>query len=1243
MADTLPPEPPDGDGTDTTYGSIEPIEIQEEMERSFLDYAMSVIVSRALPDARDGLKPVHRRILYDMHVQGYRPDRPYVKCAKVTGDTMSRFHPHGNQTIYDALARMAQPFSLREPLIDFHGNYGSPDFPPAAERYCVIGGIRVRLADGSTRRIEDLAGQPLAPNSECDLDLKVAGRSGEPVLATKLFHSGTHPTFRLRTREGYELTGTSNHPVLCLEAPLGVPMLLWRMLGEIEPGTKVAIARSPVDPVAEPTDSERQIGVLLGGWVSEGFANHKRAGFNNTDESYFTAVLDAFDALVGGPRYVYTRTLPSGKSLWELDVQRLDHVRASVLAELCGLRSAEKCVPEVVLSGTPGLRRAFLQALYEGDGSIGLDVRHSLRIHYSTRSERLARELHELLLEFGIASVIGHRPRGEIKVMINGRRNCRLFANRIGFFGAKQRLLVDRLAVIPETSRALSRDHIPFLADYVRAEAPRGGREWLSKHNIDRVDRWERDGDLIMDKIGSPELRNVVRPLVDAGYFYATVESVDRADPQPVFSIRVDSQDHAFLAGGFVNHNTECRLSQLSMRMLEGIDEQTVDMGRNYTNEEDEPTVLPARFPNLLVNGSQGIAVGMATNIPPHNLGEVIDAVFHLIDHPEATPDELMQFVKGPDFPTGAYILGRAGIMDAYRTGRGSIKMRAKAEVDEGRSGTQIVVSALPYQASPKSILEKIAELVNSRELEGIRSLDDLSAGDTTRLVIGLKRDANPNVVLNNLYKHTALQTSFGVNMVALVDGVPRTLNLAQALHAYIDHQVDVIRRRSEFRLKKARDRAHIVEGLLKALDMIDAIIALIRASDDRAAARVGLMAAPFEFTEVQANHILDMTLSRLTRLGRSELEEELAKLRETIAELEAILADEGMLREVIKTELGQIRQDFATPRRAEITFEEGDMSVEDLISDEELVVTMSRAGYIKAVPTATFRTQGRGGRGVRSANLREEDLVSHLIHTTAHSYLLCFSNLGRVYRLRTYEVPVKERTARGTAIVNLLPLVPGEHIQALIDTRDFPSDRYLFFATKQGQVKKTNFAEYDKSRREGFIAINLREGDELIGVIRTSGDDDIFMVSRLGMTIRFNENDVRPMGRDAAGVRGMHLRSGDEVVSVDPARDDASILMVTDAGFGKRTQLQHFNRQGRGGLGVRGIKITAQRGKVVAAFMVGLEDDILVISSAGVMVRMPVREISSQGRDATGVRVATLDRGQVVASVAPVLAEETG
>jgi DNA gyrase subunit A len=628
----------------------------------------------------------------------------------------------------------------------------------------------------------------------------------------------------------------------------------------------------------------------------------------------------------------------------------------------------------------------------------------------------------------------------------------------------------------------------------------------------------------------------------------------------------------------------------------------------------------------------------MATNIPPHNLGEVIDATIHLIDHPDATPDDLMKLVKGPDFPTGALILGRAGIMDAYRTGRGSIRMRARAEIVEGKTTDEIVVTELPYQSSPASIESKIEELVVSRTIEGIRDIKNLSSGVDTKIVIYLKRDAPANVILNNLYKHTPLQTSFGVNMVALVDGVPRTLNLVQMLQAYVDHQVDVITRRSEFRLRKARDRAHIVEGLLKALDMIDAIITLIRASEDRGAAREGLMAEAFGFSEVQANHILDMQLVSLTRLSGQKLHDEMEDLRQTIAELESILNDPAKLRTVIKDELAEIKSKFAEPRRAEITFDPGDMDIEDLIEDEELVVTMSQAGYVKAMSADTFRTQGRGGRGVQGTKLKDNDYVNHILTTTAHAYLLFFSNKGRVYRLKAHEIPMKERTARGTAIVNLLPLASDERIQAIIDTRTYETGRYLFFATKQGQVKKTLMSEYDSSRRDGLIAINLKDGDELVKVIQTSGDDEIFMVSRSGMTIRFSEADVRPMGRGTAGVRGMKVKSGDEVVSCDLARDDTAILIVTDQGYGKRTQLDKFNVQGRGGQGVRGIRLTARKGHVVAAFMVGLDDEVILISSGGVTIRTEVRSISSQGRDATGVRVMNLDDGQTLAAAALVL-----
>jgi DNA gyrase subunit A len=813
------------DEPQTLGGNIEPIEIQEEMERSFLDYAMSVITSRALPDARDGLKPVQRRILYGMYAEGMRPDRPHRKCANAVGEVMGKYHPHGDQSIYDALARMAQDFSLRYPLIDGHGNFGSPNDRPAAARY------------------------------------------------------------------------------------------------------------------------------------------------------------------------------------------------------------------------------------------------------------------------------------------------------------------------------------------------------------------------------------------------------------------------------------TEARLSALAMELLGEIDEDTVDFGDTYDGRNREPLVVPARFPNLLVNGGGGIAVGMATNIPPHNLTEVINATLHLIDNPEATVEDLMHYVTGPDFPTGAMILGRAGIAECYRTGRGSIRMRATAEIEEdAKGGQRILVSELPFQTSVETIGAKVHDLVNERRIEGIRNITDLSAGDTVGLVIDLKRDANAQVVLNQLYKHTPMQTNFAANMVSLVDGVPRLLNLRQALEVYVGHQVEVITRRSQYRLNKARDRAHILEGLLKALDMIDAIITLIRGSESADAARQALQLAPYEFSETQATHILDMALRRLAALERQKLRDEYDELAQTIAELEAILADETKLRGVIKDELTAIRDKYGDERRTVIATDPGDLADLDLIEDEELVLTLTHRGYVKTSSVDQFRTQARGGKGVRGGNLREEDYVEHLLSTTAHSYLLFFSNRGRVYRLRAHEIPMKDRTARGTALVNLVALQGDEHIQAIIDTRTYEDGVYLFFATRNGIVKKTRMSEYDSSLRSGLIAINLNDGDELVRVIQTTGSDDIFMVSQNGMTIRFSEDDVRAMGRATAGVRGMRLKStNDGVVSCDLARDDAVLLFVSSSGHGKRTPVAAFNRQGRGGQGVRGMRVTEARGTVVAAFTVDSGNEVLVFSSAGNIVRMGVDEISEQGRDATGVRVARLDEGDTVVAVAPVLDSDQG
>ena len=694
---------------------------------------------------------------------------------------------------------------------------------------------------------------------------------------------------------------------------------------------------------------------------------------------------------------------------------------------------------------------------------------------------------------------------------------------------------------------------------------------------------------------------------------------------------------------------TECRLSKLSMELLRDIQEETVDFGPNYDGESLEPTVLPARFPNLLVNGSTGIAVGMATNIPPHNLNEVCDAVIHVLENPEIAEDKdemlkaCMKFVKAPDFPTGALIVGKQGIEDAFKTGRGSIKMRAVCEVEEGPKGNpRIVVTELPYQVNKARLAEKIADLVNAKDkkLEGIADLRDESNRQGMRFIIDLKKNAVPQVVLNQLYKRTQLQDNFGVNMLALVDGVPRTLNLGEVIEAYITHQIEVVVRRTRYRLRKAEERSHILEGLIIALDHIDEIVALIRAAADTEEARGGLMAR-YGLSEVQAQHILDMPLRRLTALEQDKIRAEHEELQKTIADLKDILGDPVRVRRIIAEELREVKAKFGDDRRSRVVPDEGEFDIEDLIADEDLVVSVSRDGYIKSVPLDTYKKQGRGGRGVKGAALKEGDIVEHLIKTTAHAYLLLFSTNGRVYRLKAHEIPKRDRTARGTAVVNVVQMRPEDKVAAVIDTRDYETYRYLLIATKRGMVKKTAFREYDSSRREGIIALNLKEGDEVVRVVPTSGKDDVLLVTRKGKAIRFKEEHVRPMGRTATGVIGQRLDDDDEVVACDVISAGEELLVVTEFGYGKRTKLSEFPRKGRGGKGVIAAKLTKPRGQLVGAVVVDPDNEVFLISDNGTVIRMGLKTISRQGRPATGVRVMDLSGGAKVSAIAPVVGDE--
>jgi DNA gyrase subunit A len=1389
------------------------VELETEMRKAYLDYAMTVIVARALPDVRDGLKPVQRRILWTMHEMGLRSDRPFRKSAAIVGDVMGKYHPHGDVPIYDALARFAQDFTMRYPPIQGQGNFGcfagdmkvelvngeqrtfvelvemvhrgvraeiftvdahrnvrikplraprlvrrndpvvkvtlvsgaeivcTPDHrfmlrdgtyreastlkpkdqlmpfartaiperlhrtgafpipaslsqivasvapagradvydltvdvtqnfalaagvfvhnsidddPPAHMRYCVTGDTLVRARSATVPIAHIVANAP--PESDSELDLEVIDRRGDPVHASKFFHSGTHPTLRVRTREGYELTGTKNHPVLTLQPVAGVPMLVWTLLEELTPGDRVALLRHPASPRNEVlTAREHALATLAGGMVSEGWPSAGRAGSDDPDQDDFEALTAAYDDIGGGPRDAYSRTIRSSRQLHELDVRNMAALKASPLAEMIGLRSAAKRVPALVWAASPAFKAAFLRALFEGDGSSSLlkpAGGFAIQISYSTRSQRLASEVQQLLLELGVVSKQCQHDDGEIELVITDRRDARKFASEIGFHGAKQAKLESELAQIPLASSAMSADAVPFITRYIRGErmARWADREWLESHNIDRIERWERDREEILAHLTNDEVRRVIEPLVDGRYYYATVAAVEDAGTQPVYSIRVDSDDHSFVTNGFVSHNTEARPAAIAAELLADIEKDTVDWYPNYDNRHMQPTVLPARVPNLLVNGSTGIAVGMASNIPPHNLREVAEATKRLVDDPELTNDDLCETVLGPDFPGGGVIYrfeeqknietGATERVDAirraYANGRGRILMRAKAHVEDGKGSRQsIVVTELPYAVNKASLIEKIADLVQAKRLAGISDIRDESDREGMRIVVEVKRDDNAERVLNNLYKHTAMQSAFNLNMLALVDSSPKTLSLKDVLQHHIDYRKQVIKRRTEFDLGKAKERAHLLEGFKIALDHIDEIVKTIRASKSPEAALTNLR-EKFELSELQAKAILEMQLRRLTGLERQKVEDEYRETIKLIAELESILGNAKKILFLIKQDMDELTAKYGDDRRTKILDDlNRELTDQDLVADEDVVITVSSRNYVKRMPLSTYKAQHRGGRGVIGMSTRDEDDVEHLVVARTHDRLYVFTDRGRVFAVKAFELPDASRTAKGTPIQNILEAMQsGERVSALIAIREGGTVPHLVMATRKGFVKKTPLSDYGNVRRAGLIAIALRKDDQLAWVAAAGDKDRIVIATKKGKAITFKATDTRPMGRQTQGVTGIRLTKGDEVIGMGVVNARTEVLSVTENGYGKRTKVEDFPTHNRGGQGVILASVTAKTGNVAAIQVIDEKsEEVLLISTTGVVIRVPMDQIRVLGRATQGVKVMATGEAKI-ASIA--------
>ncbi len=1232
---------------------IKEVLIEDSMKGSYLDYSMSVIVGRALPDARDGLKPVHRRILYAMSDLNLSHKSPYKKSARITGDATGKYHPHGDTSVYDALVRMAQDFSLRMPLIDGQGNFGSIDGDNAAAmRYCVVGDTKIKTDNGLVS-IKNLVKNSQL-NSDNDLNIKVLSMAKVINSASKFFNSGIHNIYKLQTKEGYTISGSANHLVLTLTTDKkGKPIYDWKRLDSISDEDKIVIDRSEKNlNNKKATQREKNLAIIAGCLVSEGFLSKNKIGFSNTDKAYFDNFLKAWKSEIGESFYLHKRTLKSSKIIYEFDVQLQhskdrDKILSSVIyTQMYGLKSNKKRVPDFIFTSSKESQKIFLQYLFEGDGSFSKVEKNTISIQYSTISQELAKDIQLLLLEFGIIGKIGKlKARDEIKIYIGGFRNIYKFYQNINFITSKRarfdEVVESELIRREKNKGSLTKDYIPFISDYIRGLV---NSSYLKRYNIDRYERIDRNLEKILSEIKLSSLQQEFLEFVNNNYYYASVKSCTKTGKQDVvYSIRVDSNCHSFVANGLINHNTEARMTKLTEELLRDIDKDTVDFVPNYDDSLSEPDVLPSRVPNLLLNGSSGIAVGMATNIPPHRLDELIEALVYLVDNPDCEDMELFNIIKGPDFPTGGIIFGKKGILDAYTTGRGRIKVRAKVHIEEKRNREVIVIDELPYQVNKSKLIENIASLVKDKQIDGIAEIRDESDREGMRIVIELKKDAMSDIILNNLYKSTQLQITFGIIMLAIENKEPKIFTLRKLLELFLRHRKTVIIRRTIFELDKATARVHILEGLKKAVNNIDRAIRIIKESKNSESAKLELI-SNFELSEIQANAILEMKLRRLTGLEQDKIDSELTELYSEIKYLRSILKSEDILNGIIVDELKEIGEIFKSKRLTEIVDDYDDIDIEDLIPNEPMVVTITHRGYIKRVAVKQYEKQKRGGKGKIAVTTHSDDFIEQFFISSTHDTLMFVTDMGQLYWLKVYKIPEGSRVAKGKAVVNLINLRANEKIMAIIPTKDFSQDKSLVFFTNNGMVKRTNLKEYSNIRVNGVRAITLNDNDSLVTAKIIRPDTKwLFITTKKGQCIRFKIDDVREMGRTAKGVTGIRFKiDGDFVCGATTIENESDeLLMLSEKGIGKRTVATEYREQSRGGKGVISMKLTAKTGDVVGVVFVEDDKDLMCLTSIGKMIRVDMHTIRRAGRNTSGVKIVNVENKDIVVSMAKCPKEE--
>jgi DNA gyrase, A subunit len=1232
----------------TEMKNIEKVYIEDEIKSSYLDYSMSVIVSRALPDARDGLKPVHRRILYAMDEMGLSSKAPFKKSARVVGDVLGKYHPHGDSSIYGAMVRLAQDFNMRYPLVDGHGNFGSVDGDePAALRYCCEGNVLVNTDKGLIP-IAKITKNETKLNTDNEIDIKVNSINNKVNTSKVLFNSGIHKIYEVKTEAGFSVKATSNHPLLTLTTDENKkPVYAWKTVENLKEGDYAVINTSSNQLNSNIDLIEEWEAEFLGALVSEGSIAKLESpsyfvGLGNSDKKIievFEKGLKKYLERIGSNSKIqksireFIRVYCYSKDLYNYLINERQFYYGS----------SKKEIPNVVLQSSWNIQNIFLKYLYEGDGGISNPDKS---IAYNSQSIKLLQQIQIVLANKGIFSYIGTCPdkRNEkpcYKLYIKEKYNVKRFAELIGFVSErKQNSLKELIKWYKEHNTGVSmKNYVPFLTEYIRKKYK---SQFLEKHNFDRYNKYEENKKKIQEIISKEDFK-LMEDLCSRNYSFQKITSIEYAGEEPVYSIKVESECHSFTANGFINHNTEARMGKITEELLEDINKDTIDYRKNFDETLDEPTVLPAKLPNLLLNGSNGIAVGMATNIPPHNLAELSKAIITTIDKPEITSEQLMKYIPGPDFPTGGIINGRKGIHDAYTTGRGKIKVRGKVEIEKTKTGREyIIITELPYQVNKARLVEKIAMLVREKKLDGIVDLRDESDREGIRVVIKLRKDVPSELMTNMLYKYTELQSTFGIIMLALVNNVPKVLNLKEIIEIYLKHRFEIVTRRTEFELRKAKNRQHILEGFLKALDNISEVIQLIRGSKSSETARASLQ-EKFEFSELQARAILDMKLQRLTGLEREKLEDEYSEILKNIEYYELLLSDEKEIYKVIRSEVKELKSKYKDERKTEIIDEQLEIGLEDLIKDEESIISVTHKGYMKRVPADTYKTQNRKGVGVNAAQITEDDFIESMYNARNHDTILFFTTLGRVYAKKVYEIPQAGRNARGKLIENIIKLSEGEKISSMMPVRDFDENSKIMFLTENGIISRVNLDNFKNVLSNGKKAIKIRKDDSLLFAKSYDGSEEsqVFIATYNGIATRFSADLVRTSTTYSSGVKGISLKDGDKIVSLEIVKPEDIILTVSENGYGKRIAVEEYRETSRGNIGVTNAKTDEETGNVLGSFKVDENDEVALISNVGKIIKIKASDVSIfKGRGTKGIKLMKLEKNEKIADAVKIAPE---